>query len=84
MKPISKGADKLRELITKAAEFKKIIDYDSKLVEQGLADSKNETLEERRVREFGCGEVSYEAFDNWGVYLKERSQNAANSKKKKV
>ncbi len=82
----SKGAEKLLELITKSAQVKKKIDYDSNLAKQELLELEKETLEEKRQREFGAGEISYEAFHSWGRYLKEKSEkfreSAANSKKK--
>ena len=69
------------------ADLKKSIDNsDSNQLTLALKAASNETAKEKRVREFACGEVSYEAFDSWNIYLKEKSQkfreNAANSKKK--
>lgn len=70
----SKGSQKLLELQHEADLKKSINDSDSNPAEQELADSSNETIEEKRLREFVCGEVSYEALDNWGTYLREKSK----------
>ena len=77
----SKGSQKLRELQHEADLKKSINDSDSQdLAEQEVIG--RETAQERRVREFLNLECSYEALDSWNVYLKEKSQNAASSKKK--
>ena len=79
---MSNGSQKLAELITKSAEVKKKIDSDSQLLStQGPS---KETMQEKRLREFLTSECSWEGLDSWSIYLKEKSQNAANSKKKKV
>lgn len=80
-KILSKGSQKLLNWQQEATLKRSIYKSDSQdLAEQEVIGK--ETAQERRVKEFLNSECSYEALDSWNVYLKEKSQNAANSKKK--
>ncbi len=70
---LSKGSQKLLDWQQEATLKRSIYKSDSQdLAEQAVIG--NETAQDRRVKEFLNSECSWEAFESWNIYLKEKSQ----------